>query len=67
MSEVIALARERSFLLLSAAVLAASILYLVGIDQGHMLALVQGQIAFDVNLLHEVFHDARHAAGFPCH
>jgi cobalt transporter subunit CbtB len=29
--------------------------------------LVQGAAAFDANVLHEVVHDARHAAGFPCH
>jgi cobalt transporter subunit CbtB len=29
--------------------------------------LVQGPAAFDVNLIHEAVHDARHAAGFPCH
>jgi cobalt transporter subunit CbtB len=29
--------------------------------------LVQGSAAFDMNLIHELVHDARHAAGFPCH
>ena len=42
-------------------------LYLVGLDQGHLLSLVQGAAAFDQNLIHEAIHDARHAAGFPCH
>lgn len=42
-------------------------LYLVGLDQGYLLSLVQGSAAFDQNLIHEAVHDARHAAGFPCH
>lgn len=42
-------------------------LYAVAVDQGFILSLVQGDVAFDVNLLHELVHDARHAAGFPCH
>lgn len=42
-------------------------LYALAIDQGFLLSLVQGDIAFDMNLLHEFVHDARHTAGFPCH
>jgi hypothetical protein len=42
-------------------------LYVVGWDQGQLLSLVQGDVAFDQNLVHEALHDARHAAGFPCH
>ncbi len=41
--------------------------YLVGLDQGHLLSLIQGNVAFDQNLIHEFAHDARHAASFPCH
>jgi hypothetical protein len=41
--------------------------YLIGLDQGQLLSLVQGGIAFDQNLIHEVLHDARHTAAFPCH
>ena len=41
--------------------------YLVGLDQGLLLSVVQGNAAFDMNLVHEFLHDARHAAGFPCH
>ena len=67
MSEVITLIHERPMLLFGAITLALFALYLTGIDQGHLLSLVQGKIAFDTNLLHEFFHDARHAAGFPCH
>lgn len=41
--------------------------YVLALDQGFLLSLVQGAPAFDLNFLHEAFHDARHAAGFPCH
>lgn len=41
--------------------------YLVALDQGQLLSLVQGSAALDLNLIHEFLHDARHAAGFPCH
>jgi len=42
-------------------------LYVVALDQGLLFSLVQGSAAFDMNLVHEFLHDARHAAGFPCH
>jgi Probable cobalt transporter subunit (CbtB) len=42
-------------------------LYLVGLDQGFLLSLVEGSVAFDQNFIHEFVHDARHAAAFPCH
>lgn len=42
-------------------------LYVLALDQGFLLSLAQGTRAFDMNLLHEFVHDARHAAGFPCH
>jgi hypothetical protein len=41
--------------------------YLVALDQGYLLSLVQGNLAFEMNFIHELVHDARHAAGFPCH
>ncbi len=42
-------------------------IFVVGYDQGQMFSIVQGNEAFDVKYLHEVTHDMRHAAGFPCH
>jgi cobalt transporter subunit CbtB len=42
-------------------------LYVVALDQGFLLSLFQGPAAFDMNLIHEAVHDARHAAGYPCH
>ena len=42
-------------------------LYTLALDQGMLLSLFQGGAAFDMNLIHELIHDTRHAAGFPCH
>lgn len=42
-------------------------LYVLALDQGFFLSLFQGTQAFDMNLIHEAVHDARHAAGLPCH
>lgn len=50
--------------LLGAAIVA---FYALALDQGWLLSLVQGDRAFDLNVIHEAVHDARHVAGFPCH
>jgi len=42
-------------------------LYLMGIDQGMALGVFVGEVAMRYNWLHELFHDARHIMGFPCH
>ena len=42
-------------------------LFIVGFDQGHVFSLVMGEQAFDEMFIHELTHDMRHAAGFPCH
>jgi cobalt transporter subunit CbtB len=54
-------------LLLSVAVLGVFSLYLVGFDQGYLFAIFQGHSALTQNMLHELVHDTRHAAAFPCH
>ena len=41
--------------------------FVVGFDQGHLFSLVEGSDAFDDLYLHELYHDMRHAAGYPCH
>ena len=41
--------------------------YVLALDQGWLLSLLQGARAFDLNYVHEAVHDARHVAGFPCH
>ena len=50
-----------------AALLVLAVLFVLGFDQGRTLAFVQGDSAYQLNLIHELVHDARHAAGFPCH
>jgi len=42
-------------------------LFVVGFDQGHIFSIVIGEEAFDNMFIHELTHDLRHAAGFPCH
>ena len=42
-------------------------LFVVGFDQGHIFSIVMGEAAFDEMFIHELTHDLRHAAGFPCH
>ena len=42
-------------------------LFVVGFDQGHIFSLVYGENAFQELYIHELTHDMRHAAGFPCH
>ncbi len=49
------------------AVIFAFGLFIVGYDQGHLFSIVQGVEAFDDVFIHELTHDMRHAAGFPCH
>ena len=61
-----ALAPEKSRILILAG-LAAMGLYLLAVDQGLALSLLQGDLAFDQNLVHELLHDGRHALGVPCH
>ena len=42
-------------------------LFVVGFDQGHTFSIAMGEKAFDDLYLHELYHDMRHAAGYPCH
>ena len=42
-------------------------LFVVGYDQGHIFSIVLGEQAFADQFIHELTHDMRHAAGFPCH
>ena len=42
-------------------------LFVVGFDQGHIFSIVMDETAFNEMLIHELTHDLRHAAGFPCH
>jgi len=49
------------------AVIFAFGLFVVGYDQGHIFSVIMGEKAFDEMFIHELTHDMRHAAGFPCH
>jgi hypothetical protein len=42
-------------------------MFVVGYDQGHLLSVVFGEQAYVDMYIHELTHDMRHAAGFPCH
>ena len=42
-------------------------LFVVGFDQGHIFSLIYGDQAYQDLYIHELTHDMRHAAGFPCH
>ena len=50
-----------------AALAALGLFYVLAFDQGLLLSLMQGDTAYAQNFIHELVHDARHAAGFPCH
>lgn len=53
--------------ILALAMIFAVGLFVVGFDQGHVFSLVYGEQAFTDLYIHELTHDMRHAAGFPCH
>ena len=42
-------------------------LFIAGYDQGHIFSVIQGVDAYEELYIHELTHDMRHAAGFPCH
>lgn len=41
--------------------------FAVGYDQGQLFSVVIGEQAYADLYIHELTHDMRHAAGFPCH
>ncbi len=49
------------------AIIFACGLFFVGYDQGHLFSVVIGEKAFEDLYVHELTHDMRHGAGFPCH
>ncbi len=55
------------FAIVVLAVIFAIGLFVVGYDQGHIFSVIQGAEAFDELYIHELTHDLRHTAGFPCH
>jgi len=59
--------RNATLIYAGATLLSLVAFYVMALDQGHLLSLLQGTAAFEMNFIHELVHDARHAAGFPCH
>jgi uncharacterized membrane protein SpoIIM required for sporulation len=55
------------FAIILLAMIFATGLFVVGYDQGHIFSIVLGEQAYDDLYIHELTHDMRHAAGFPCH
>ena len=53
--------------IIALAIIFAAGLFVVGFDQGHIFSVACGEQAFEVLYIHELTHDMRHAAGFPCH
>jgi Probable cobalt transporter subunit (CbtB) len=67
LAQVLTREGARTWRLTAVAALAALGLYVLAVDQGLALSLLQGDLAFDQNLIHELLHDGRHALGVPCH
>ena len=71
MSSSTQIAKSKSQIPIFAIVVLAAIfafgLFFVGYDQGHIFSIVLGEQAFEDLYVHELTHDMRHAAGFPCH
>ncbi len=55
------------FAIITLAIIFAVGLFVVGYDQGHIFSVVLGESAYADLYIHEITHDMRHAAGFPCH
>ena len=71
MSEVRQINKSKSAVskvaILALVIVFAAGLFVVGFDQGHIFSIVYGEQAFTELTIHELTHDMRHAAGFPCH
>jgi hypothetical protein len=59
--------RPQAWRLISVIAAAGALLYVMAADQGLLMSLVQGNVAFDQNFIHELVHDARHLTALPCH
>lgn len=42
-------------------------LFVAGFDNGQIVRLAFAESGIDPMVIHELTHDIRHAAGFPCH
>ncbi len=59
--------RLLSIPLLGAVLFAMFVLYAIGFDQGALAAPITDAVRASGGVLHELFHDARHLLGVPCH
>jgi hypothetical protein len=59
--------RELVLPALGALAVAAGAIYAVAFDQGMLAALATDAARDSGGALHELFHDARHLLGVPCH
>lgn len=49
------------------AVIFGACLFVAGFDNGQIIQTVFAESGIDPLVIHELTHDMRHAAGFPCH
>jgi cobalt transporter subunit CbtB len=67
MLQTLTVVRPHSWVPMGLVLLSLFAWYTLALDQGWLLSWFQGAQAFDLNVIHELVHDTRHAAGFPCH
>jgi len=53
--------------IVSLAVIFVAGMFVAGFDQGQIVTAVFAETGIDPLVMHELTHDMRHAAGFPCH
>jgi cobalt transporter subunit CbtB len=67
MTQTLTMVKDQGWVLMGLVLISLFSLYVLALDQGWLLSWFQGAQAFDLNFIHELVHDTRHAAGFPCH
>jgi len=67
MTQTLTIVKDQGLVLMGLVLVSFFGLYVLALDQGWLLSWFQGAQAFDLNFIHELVHDTRHAAGFPCH
>ena len=67
MTQTLSMVKDQGWVLMGLLLVSLFGLYVMALDQGWLLSWFQGAQAFDLNFSHELVHDTRHAAGFPCH
>ena len=67
MTQTLTMVKDQRWVLMGLVLCSLFGLYVLALDQGWLLSWFQGAQAFDLNFIHELVHDTRHAAGFPCH